>query len=86
MDSQGGKLLTLEMAGDIIGGALGAREDEDFTGASIGMGEDSTDVAEEQGTLVGFGANLDDLSNAVVSGNVQGPDVHLDKVVEVVVG
>lgn len=73
-------VLTKE-SGDLVSNALGACEDQNLV---VLVAHDSLEVLGHAVTLLEFGADLNDLLNAVVSRQIHGTDVDLDPVLLVV--
>lgn len=78
--------LGLELRRDFVGCPFCRRKDEDLGVAGIGMRRDATHVLHQEATLVALAAHLNDLADAVVGGNIQGSNVHLNVVAEKVAG
>ena len=68
-------VLTKE-SGDLVSNALGACEDQNLV---VLVAHDSLEVLGHAVTLLEFGADLNDLLNAVVSRQIHGTDVDLDE-------
>ncbi|KAI3481231.1 hypothetical protein L1887_56447 [Cichorium endivia] len=71
-----------EVLGEVVGDALGAGEDDDLAV----LLRDGLEVADKLALLLKLGANLDDLLDVVVCGELGGANVDLGKVVEEVAG
>lgn len=83
VDRQGGPAILAQETGDLVGDALGAHEDEQLVLLVV---HDLLEMLNHAVTLLALRDDLDDLSDAVVGGQVHGTDVDLDEVGEEVAG
>ena len=73
----GGPAVRTQVFGEVISDTFGSHENENF-GVFLG---DCLEVTQETGSLVVLGANLNNLCDVVIGGQLQGTNVDLDKVV-----
>lgn len=83
VDREGWPAILSEETGDLVGNTLGASEDKALVVLVL---HDLLEVLDHLVTLLEFGNDLDDLSDAVVGGQVHGTDVDLDEIVLEVLG
>ena len=76
MDSERRPSVLSKVLGDIVGDSLGSGEDDDL---SVLVG-DGIEVLDELSSLLEVGADLDELLDVVVGGELHGSDVDLDGV------
>lgn len=76
MDSERRPPVLPEVLGEVIGNSLGSSEDDDL-GVLLG---DGVEVLDKLSSLLEVGADLNELLDVVVSGELHGSDVDLDGV------
>ncbi len=82
VDGKGRPAVLTEELGQVVSNTLGAGEDDHLAV----LGRDGFEVANELAPLFELGADLDDLLDVVVGGELRRTDVDLSKVVEEVAG
>lgn len=83
VDGQRRPAILAEEPSNLVGNTLGASENKDLVVLVV---HDLLHMADHLVALLGLIANLNDLCNAVVGGQVHGTDVDLDEVVEEILG